>query len=343
MSGNQANNKYEFVGNVDLEVDSNKYLWFFRVKDIVLTLPVLLLGIIYIMILNKFFHLNWENHMLLYMIGIIPSFVLYAVLAIQSSLYERKNISVLNEYKYKYDYRKRKKTFEYSNDKIQRESELLEDIRGQLGLVDISKESYELLSDELVKVIQVSCINVTGLPLNDQKKVYDNFEQFNNKLDTRLFPIQITTKTKPISLETYIEDCQKVFENTGDRYDRLFGSSYIKLANDIQKNKKMVSKSPYVCIKRKKSKKENTEEVLEQMAEKLVSDIEDMLPHQYKLNARILNNEEMFTLLHYSVDYATANIIEGQTLNDNETITFSAEENKDFDVYWNHKKQHHII
>ncbi|WP_432721665.1 hypothetical protein [Staphylococcus shinii] len=170
MSGNQANNKYEFVGNVDLEVDSNKYLWFFRVKDIVLTLPVLLLGIIYIMILNKFFHLNWENHMLLYMIGIIPSFALYAVLAIQSSLYERKNISVLNEYKYKYDYRKRKKTFEYSNDKIQRESELLEDIRGQLGLVDISKESYELLSDELVKVIQVSCINVTGLPLNDQKK-----------------------------------------------------------------------------------------------------------------------------------------------------------------------------
>lgn len=335
--------KYDFRAKIDLEVDSSKYLFFFRVKDLLWSLPWALLGVIYYIILFKYFNLNFGDHLYLYVIGIIPAAISYFVLSIQSSLYERRNISYWNELVYKYNFKKRKKVFEYQNGSIQKKGDFVEDIRSQIGIFDITKESYELLDDHIVKVIQVSCINVTGLPRNEQRKVYKAFETFNNKLDTRLFPIQIATKTKPISLEKYIEESRDTFNNSENKYDRLFGESYINLANDIQKNKKMVSKSPYIVIKRKKSSKENTDEILEQLAEKLVADIEDMLPNQYKLHAKILNNEELFKLLHYSIDYVTANVVESNTLNDNEGITFSKEENNEFYKYWQEKEKNQII
>lgn len=339
----KEHDKYDFKARIDLEVDSSKYLFFFRVKDLLFTLPWALLGVIYMMIIYKGFNVEFTEKSYLYIIGVLPAVICYFVLSIQSSLYERRNISYFNELTYKYKFKKRKKTFQYSNDKIKSKGEFMEDIRSQIGIFDISKESYELLDDVLVKVIQVSCINVTGLPRNEQRKVYKSFEEFNNKLDTRLFPIQIATKTKPISLENYIEESREVFNNSNNKYDRLFGESYIDLANDIQKNKKMVSKSPYIIIKRKKQARENTEEVLEQLAEKLVADIENMLPNQYKLHAKILNNEELFKLLHYSIDYVTANVVESTKLNDNEGITFSKEENDEFYKYWKEKEASQII
>ena len=123
----------------------------------------------------------------------------------------------------------------------------------------------------------------------------------------------------------------------------MFGESYLEFANEIQKDKKMVSKSPYVVIKHKKKDNEDSYAILDELAERLVSQIESMLPSQYSLSAKVLNNEELFRLLHYSIDYLNANYLEAHNIENSSGITFSDEDNKAFQNYWKEKENSSIM
>lgn len=338
--------KYNFVGKIDLEVDKDRYLiGNIRWKDIIITSPFMLFGIIMCIILFKYLDISISSGagFILYAVALSPAIVMWFIATLPAEEYNRSKTKLINKYFYYRDFTKRKKVYEYTNEKIEGKKDFMEDIRSTIGIYDISRECYEMLNDYIVKVIKVSSINVSSLPKSDQRKVYRSFEEFNNKLDYRIFPIQITTKTTPISLDSYIEECKQIFNHSESRSDRLFGESYIEFANEIQKDKKMVSKSPYVVIKHKKKQNEDSYAVLEELAERLVSQIENMLPSQYSLNAKILNNEELFSLLHYSIDYLNANYLEAHNVENNNGITFSDEDNKAFQQYWEDKETSSIM
>lgn len=342
----ENDDKYNFVGKVDLEVDKDRYLvGNIRWKDVIITLPFALLGALISYVLHNNVGLDIKGMgVYLYAIAFAPAIIMFFIASQTAKDYNRKEVKIINKIVYLNQFNKRNKVFHYSNNKITGKRDFMEDIRSQLGIYDISKECYELLSDDyIVKVIQVSCINVTTLPKSDQRKIYRSFETFNNKLDFRLFPIQITTKTTPINLDRYIEDCREVFSNSENKADRLFGDSYLEFANDIQKDKKMVSKSPYIVIKRKKKNNEDSYQILEELAERLVSNIENMLPSQYSLKAKILNNEELYKLLHFSIDYQNANILTTNNIDSNSLVTFSDQDNEEFDRYWNEKRESKIM
>lgn len=341
-------NKYNFVGKVDLEVDKDRYLvGNLRWKDIIITLPFALIGIFIAYLLYKNFGYSFGSTggFIVYVVLFAPAIIVFFITSVNAPDYERKEVKIINYLNYQRKYGKRNKIFEYNNKPINRKRDFMEDIRSQFGIYDISRECYEMFDPEdyIAKVIKVSCINVTALPLSDQRKVYRGFETFNNKLDYRLFPIQIATKTTPISLDSYIEECKVIFNNSEDKADRLFGESYLSFANDIQRDKKMVSKSPYIIIKKKKKANEDSYAILDELAERLVSDVENMLPSQYSLKAEILNNDELFSLLHYSIDYLNANLLSANQVETGNYVTFSDNDNARFNEYWKEKQESKIM
>lgn len=341
-----SNDKYNFLAKIDLEVDKDRYIiGNIRWKDFIITSPFMVFGAIVCFVLYKYLNISIGSSIgfVFYTVALLPSLIMWFVVSMNAEEYHRKQVKLINKYFYFRRFQKKTKIFEYTNKKIKGKNDFMEDIRSKFGIYDISRECYEKLDDEIAKVIKVSSINVTSLPKSDQRKVYRGFEEFNNKLDYRTFPIQITTKTTPISLDNYIEECKEIFANSQKKADRLFGDSYLQFANEIQKDKKMVSKSPYIVIKRKKKDNEDSYAVLEELAERLVSQIENMLPSQYSLSAEILNNEELFKLLHYSIDYLNANVLQANNIENDSLISFSDEDNKQFNDYWKYKESSSIM
>ncbi|MDW4404348.1 hypothetical protein QI045_12585 [Staphylococcus saprophyticus] len=340
-----AYSEEKFEAQIDLEVDKHKYLWLFKVKDIVIVAPFILLGIIICVVFSKYFGVNIFSSFgaLVPIFAFIPALVVAVIIMVPATTYNRKNIYLIHEMLYKWRFNKRKKIYDYTNSNPLTKEDFMEDIISQLEIYNITKECYETLDDHLVKVIKVSTLNVTGLPISDQRKIYEGFEEFNKKLDRQLFPLQISNRTRPVNLDEYINECREYFANNDNYYDRLFGESYLEFTNDIQKNKKMVSKSPYVIIKRKISDKEDTAKVLEKLAERLKADIEDMLPPQLKLTAQILNNNELEQLYHYTIDYQNAKVVDTKNLGSVHDVTFAQEEREDFDKYWKERQKSTIL
>lgn len=340
-----ANNDEKFEAKIDMEVDKHKYLWLFKVKDIVIVSPFILLGIIICVIFSKFFGVNILSPIgtIIIIIAFLPAVIVAVIVMFPSPTYERSNIYLFHEMLYNWKYSKRKKVYEYKNNTPLTKEDFMEDIISELNIYNITKECYETLDDYFVKVIKVSTLNVTGLPITDQRKIYNSFEEFNKKLDKQLFPLQITNKTRPVNLDEYVSECREIFNNTENYYDRLFGESYLDFTNDIQKNKKMVSKSPYVVVKRKISDKEDTAKVLEKLTERLKADIEDMLPPQLKLSAEILDNKGLEQLMHYSIDYQNAKVIDTENLSSKNDVSFSVEENDEFEREWKEHQKSTIL
>lgn len=331
-----------FVVKKDIEIDKQKYIWVIRLIDIYITAPFVLLGIIGMMYLY-----NWGINpftsgilAMLYIFPILPAIIVFLMCTVEHEEYKRKNIKLLDWAKYKYQFSKEKKTYEKNYQKLMTKGDFMNDIRSELGIYDITNETYETLQDTIVKVIEVQPINVTSLPVRDQETIYRAFETFLKDLPSKIQPIQFLQVTKPISLKDYITYCKDEFSKKEDKYDRLFGESYIELANSIQKNKNMVSKAFYVCISLP-NKNEKNYEILEIYAEQISEKLNQMLPSQYTLKTKILNNQELFDLIHQKIDYSSAQIKnEDQNYHD---VIFGQKETDEFNKYWEKHNKTHIL
>ncbi|PKE73632.1 hypothetical protein CW670_10865 [Macrococcoides caseolyticum] len=332
-----------FVAQKDIEVDKNKYIWIIRLVDLYVTTPFIILGFIGMRLLYKMGINPFTDGILsfLYIFPLLPAVIVFLACTVEHEEYKRKNIKLMNWAIYKYKFNKQKKVYEKTNKKIITRGDFMEDIRSQIGLYDISGENYETLEDKIVKVIEVQPINVTSLPRRDQQTIYEAFENFLKDLPSKIQPIQIMNTTKPVSLKDYITYCKEVFSDKDDKFDRMFGESYIDLANSIQKNKNMVSKSFYVCVGLSNKNKKNYD-LLELYTEQIVDKLNNMLPSQFSLSARTLNNEELFDLIHQKIDYSSA-----QVKNDDkeyhDLVIFGSKETKEFEDYWNEHNKTHIL
>ena len=154
----------------------------------------------------------------------------------------------------------------------------------------------------LVKVIEISSINLKTLSTKEEDMVYRLFETFLRELEEEYLPLQFMIYAKPISLNDYINYCKTEAQKNREVKSRLLAESYIDYTNDIQKNRNMVNRNrfiaidvPYVNV--------NSFDELDKKALRLKSKIENMLTGNLKLNAKVLNNTELHELQHTIIDY----------------------------------------
>ncbi len=290
-----------------LNVDTRKYLLsFLRYRDIVLSLPLLLIAIIAAYIMNNSGGLNLSK----IMYAFAPWATFLTILTIQHP--DRKNISFF-DYRivWKLKYNRRQKLFVYKKGgemkKIKGQEKEL-DIKEILGIKNIYSDSYETNDKRLVKVIKVSSINISLLNQKDKAMIYTSYESFLNDLPKSISP-QINQIAQPVNLKQYAHMIKEKTSNETDPIRRLLVKEYLNYVENIQQSRNMVSKNRYIILSKSFSlNREKALEELERDTNLLKNKIENMLTGQFKLDAKILNNEELFNLFYTCIDYENAQV-----------------------------------
>lgn len=283
-----------------LEIDKDRYIFIFKLKHIIYTLPFFIISGIFVFFVYQTDIINPPLYF--YLFSFLPAILLFTFLQFDSS-YGRKNINLINEIYYGYQFRKQKRQFIYNKDfNVKNKGDYMNDIRSILGIYDITNDCFETNDDRLVKVIEVSSINLQTLSEREEQRVYKSFETFLNNLDDEFLPMQFMIYAKPISLQDYINECENETKNNPDVKSRLMAESYIDYTNDIQKNRNMVSRNRFIAIDVAYTNIDSFDE-LEKKSLRLKSKIENMLVGNIKLNAKVLDNTDLHELQHTVIDY----------------------------------------
>lgn len=286
---------------IPMAVDPARYfIGNIKWMDVVFTLPFVIISIIIIMILYSTGHLGIST----FLYSFLPPILVISFLWIKHP--DRRNISFLATIWWKIRFMNSKKLYEYTKEG---KDDMSEDIRSQIGAYEVANDCIETLDNRLVKVIEVSNVNLSGVSERERNRIYSNYQTFLNNFSQSSFPIQIEQFSKPINLTSYLNWVREETEDQADSFKRLFAESYINKVNEIQKSKNMVSKARYISISTKVGmNKERSIENLNLEAERLVSSIENMLSDKHKLYAHILDNEALFQVIYASIDYDNAQI-----------------------------------
>jgi len=286
---------------IPMSIDPSRYfIGNIRWKDVLYTAPFAVISVILIVILNQSGNLNTST----FLFSFLPPIMALTFFWVKHP--DRKNISFITTVWWKIQYSNSKKMYEFTKEVNENVSE---DIRSQLGVFNIANDCLETLDNKLIKVIEVSSINLTGLSERERNRVYSNYQTFLNNYAYASFPIQTKQFSKPINLNSYLEWVRKNAEKDEDQFKRMFAESYVGKVNEIQKSKNMVSKARYIVLSAKiGSNKEKALQNINRDAEQLVSGLENMLSDRHKLHANILDNEKLFQYIYACIDYENAQI-----------------------------------
>lgn len=283
-----------------LEIDKDRYVFVFKLKHIIYTLPFLIASGILVFFIYQTDIFNPPLYF--YLFCFLPPLLLFTFLQFESS-YRRKNINLVSEIIYNYNFKKMKKKFIFKKDfNVTNKGDFMNDIRSVLDIYDITNDCYETIDDRLVKVIEVSSINLKTLSEKEESRVYKSFETFLNDLEEEYLPMQFMIYAKPISLKDYINYCKTEAQKNTEIKARLLAESYIDYTNDIQKNRNMVNRNRFISVDVTYKNADSFDE-LDKKALRLKSKIENMLVGNLKLTAKVLNNAELHELQHTIIDY----------------------------------------
>lgn len=286
---------------IPMNVDTSRYfMGTFRWVDILYTTPFIILSIILIYIMYNLGYLKAGN----VAFTVLPPVLVLCLLWIKHP--DRKNISLIRQMWWQIKFKKSKKVYEYSKERAE---DMKNDIRTQLGIFNIANDCIETLDKRIVKVIEVSSVNLTGMSKNDRNRTLKSYQNFLNSYPPSDFPIQIEQQSKPVNLKSYLNWVHEETGNERNMIKRMLAESYINKANQIQKNKKMVSKARYFIISEKIGvNKEKAISKLSRKSEIMISNLINMIGDKYRINANVLNNEDLFKLIYSSIDYESAQI-----------------------------------
>lgn len=323
-----------------LNVDTRKYMFsFVRYKDFLIALPLFIIAAIAIYIMKNSGGLTAPKAL----IAIAPWASFLTILSIQHP--ERKNISFF-EYRFiwKLKFNKRQKLFIYKKggEMKKKGQENEKNIKDILGIKNIHSDCYETNDKRLIKVIKVSSVNISLLNTKDKALLYTSYESFLNDLPRSISP-QINQIAQPVNLKQYAHFIKEVTSNETNSIKRLLVKGYLNFVEDIQQSRNMVSKNRYIIIS--KSFTQNRDKALEQLENdtKLVkTTIENMFNGQFQLDAKILNNEELFNLYYTCIDYENAQV------NSNfngiaSPVTLGQQTYNEISRQWAEKKSEHIL
>ena len=306
--------KEEGLLEIPMAIDSSRYfIGNVRWADIVYTAPFVFLSIIIIYVLYNTGNLNTSTATF----SFLPPILVLLFFLVKHT--DRKNISLFAIMTWKIKYKMSNNEFELSKE---RKKEMKDDIRSELGIFNIANDCYETLDNHLVKVIEVSSVNLTGMSKSDRLKTLNAYQSFLNHLPIDLFPLQLEQFSRPINLKNYLQYIESKNADQKDFVKRMLTESYINKTNEIQKSKKMVSKGRYIILREKvTSDKNESLNKITHKAEMLVSELSNMLSEKHKLHAEILNNEELFDLIYSAIDYENAQINQSMRSEDKGILT----------------------
>lgn len=289
-------------GKIDIPMTIDPARYFIgniRVKDVAYTAPFMVISLIICYFLYQTGNLNSST----FLFSFLPPLLVLTFFWVKHP--DRKNIPIIATFWWRIKHMQSKQIYEYTR-KV--ESNMSEDIRSQLGVYNIANDCQETLDNRLVKVIELSSINIDGLSIKERDRALTSYQTFLQELPISAFPLQIQQFSKPINLNNYLEWVRGNVKKERNQYKRMFAESYISKGNEIQKAKNMVSKARYIIISQKiGTNKEKAIEKINHLAEQVRSSLENTMI-RYDLEPKILNNEELFQYVYACIDYENAQI-----------------------------------
>lgn len=291
-----------------LTIDTKKYvIWNISYRDIFITLPFAAIGVVIILILYLINGKLAPNHII---IAFAPAVSVLVFLLIPHP--SRKNLSFLQyQVWWKIQFNRRQRRFFYTKGGIdvgKGKKKQEKDIREALEVKNVYNDCYETVNT-LVKVIEVSSVNLSHLPKRDRDMIYQSYETFLNDKPKDI-DLQIAKIAQPVNLKSYYNHYREMFGNEQDYAKKLIQQGYLNMVEQIQKSKSMVTQKRYVIISKKytEATREKVIASLTDHANNLVKMLENMLSGHYKLSAYVLNNDQLFELIYTCIDYENAQV-----------------------------------
>lgn len=294
-------------GKVELpmNIDDKKYLiGNLAFKDIAIMLPAFLVTIA---IVYLYYTIAGTINQIIIIISLTPT-LLMAVLQMTKHP-ERKNIP-LWQYKllWKIKYNNREKNFYYSKGSfdMKKTKEVVGDTRVKLPIKNIANGCIESKGNKLVKIIEVSSINLSLMNNTDRKSVFESFQNFISELEMNDLDekeIQISQIAQPINLDSYAAWITETARDDKPGLRKL-KDAYLKQIDDIQKNKSMVTRKRYLILSVPDNN--NALDNIEMKANHIQFKLENMLSGYEKLQANILKNDQLIQLIYSCIDFENA-------------------------------------
>ena len=181
-----------------------------------------------------------------------------------------------------------------------------QDLRKELGIKNVFSGCYETSDNRFVKVIEVSSINLSLMNSTESNQIYEGYGTFLSELQY-LKDFQIAQISQPVNLSQYLLSVDKNTEGEKDLAKKLIISSYKKQVDRIQKSRNMVSRKRYIIIAHPISAdREKSLQELERKTMLVETNVNNMLRGFSKLNAKILQNDELLKLMYTCLDYDNA-------------------------------------
>ncbi|CAI8917601.1 hypothetical protein [Priestia megaterium] len=181
-------------------------------------------------------------------------------------------------------------------------------VQDLIPIRNIYNEMIETKDNKLIKVLDISAVNMSLMSHSEQAEVYEGYENFLNTIDKNL---QINRVSTPVNLKDYITDLQTKLEKIDNPYKRKILKSYIWYANNIQEDREMIRRSRYIVLDESFTDEKSKDKAIRKLklrVEDYKIKIEEML-RSPRLEVRELSNLELEKYLHMFFDYENAQIL----------------------------------
>ena len=180
-------------------------------------------------------------------------------------------------------------------------------VQDLIPIRNIYNEMIETKDNRLLKVLDVSSVNMSLMSYSEQREVFESYETFLNSIDA---PIQISRVSTPVNLKDYIVELQSKLKTIENPYKKKILKSYIWYANNIQEDREMIRRNRYIVIDQSFSSEKTKEEAIKKLRIRIDDykiKIEEML-RSPKLEVKELSNRELEKYIHMFFDYENAQI-----------------------------------
>lgn len=289
-------------GQIELpmNIDDKKYLvGNLAFKDLMVMIPAFLVTFV---ILYLYYLITGSLNQVIIIISLTPTLLMMVLQMTKHP--ERKNLP-LWQYKFLWNiqFNSRKKDFYYSKGPMNmtKRREMEEDTRYKIPISNVANGCIETKDNRLVKIIEVSSINLSLMNQTDQRYVFEAYQSFINEMEEKEF--QISQIAQPINLDSYFAWVTETARDDTPALRKLKGA-YLDQIDDIQKNKSMVTRKRYMIIS--VPNKGDALGNIEMKANHIQFKLESMLSGYESLNAKILKNDELIKLIYTCIDFENA-------------------------------------
>lgn len=290
----------ELKVQLPVPIDSKRYL-FGNVAfiDLFIVAPFVLLSAL----LAYLFYLFGGLGQITLLISSIPALAVFGMQFTKHKV--RKEIPYL---KYgvwwKYQFRKREKVFFYRKGALEMADK--QDARRKIGIKSVYANCYLTTDKRLVRVFEVSSVNLSLANKSEKRSSLDTFKVFMTTLNF-LKNIQFAQIAQPISLTRHVQNVVRKNKDEKNDVKRLLIKSYRNYIDEIQKSRDLVTRKRYMVISQKiGSDREKALDEIDQKSKLLTTKVDAMTFVDTSLSIRELNNDDLIKLMYTCVDYDSA-------------------------------------